>query len=839
MIEISTITGADDLDETTREYLLNILQDDDSYDDFDGLVDTVQSLLGTEDRTVAERLVSSLAPSETRSASPHTSTVQQPQKVPATVPLADASNQSYEDDHSSTSGPSDDESSSKATQLTKEQKRAARLQKKQGKKAQRQLKHNSVSKSGKDGGTDLQTKVAQINAASAQELEDLDDYASTWQQIKSEAAASGEQVIWGGRGAGGRGVNRGLGVYRGKDAVVQNLTLGFGGRDLLSQTHLAISHGHRYGLMGQNGVGKSTLLKRIASGNVPGWPMHLSVEIVEQEVLGTPETVLECMQTISAGAMKDKRRTEIEEEISNLEAVLEDADASPESIEASADRLSELYEQLEQLACNDDDEKSSSVTGAWMKLDNKARKILKGLQFKESMLETPGDKLSGGWRMRLALAKALYSEPDILLLDEPTNHLDLSAVIFLEEYLVKNNFTAVVVSHDGHFLDAICTDIIQFQDLKLKYHVGNFTSFREREEQTWTRNCAKADAAARQEAKAKEFIQKQRSMANSKHRDDKKMKQAAERQKKLGRIGLYAENGQKFKLLAMGNTKQGGANRAQHVFSNYTNSRGMQSAFVSNEAVEFGESKQLLNFKFPAAPPLKGGGRDMITMEGCKFRYDESDSDDWLLEDMTLNVSFGSRIAIVGKNGVGKSTLLNIMSGNLSVNAGEFHSHPNLKVAHIAQHHIEQLGAYLDLTPVDYFMQQHHAKNEQEARQFLGGFGLVGQLALQKIGTLSGGQKARLAFSAVMVNEPHLLILDEPTNHLDKDSLESLAAAVERFEGAVIIVSHNQHFMSQCANEMWTVANRRVKVEVADGELVTFDDLFEGYKQNLRREAKR
>ena len=305
---------------------------------------------------------------------------------------------------------------------------------------------------------------------------------------------------------------------------------------------------------------------------------------------------------------------------------------------------------------------------------------------------------------------------------------------------------------------------IPLNEFRFSYHIslGNYTSYHEKELQTWQRNCSKADAAARQEKKAKEFIQKQRSMANSKHRDDNKMKQAAERQKKLGRIGLYSENGQKFKLLAVGNTKRGGANRAGHIFSNYTNARGMQSAFVSNEAVDFGEKKQHLNFKFPAAPPLRGGGTHMITMDACKFRYDESK--DWLLEDITLNVSYGSRIAIVGKNGAGKSTLLNILSGNLTVNGGEFYSHPNVKVAHISQHHIEHLGSYLHMTPVEYFLQQHHAKNEQEARQFLGSFGLVGQLALQKIGTLSGGQKARLAFATVMFEEPHVLILDEPTN---------------------------------------------------------------------------
>jgi ATP-binding cassette subfamily F protein 3 len=568
----------------------------------------------------------------------------------------------------------------------------------------------------------------------------------------------------------------------------------------------------------------------------------VSVQMVEQEVLGSTLTVLESMEQVSQHGSKasSTKRQELEEEQAALEAVLEDATADPEATEAAAERLSEIYDQLEAMDNNqqssDDEETDNNNKQGWTGVDPRAKTILRGLQFKASMLSTPGNVLSGGWRMRVALAQALYSEPDVLLLDEPTNHLDLSAILFLEGWINDQNLTVVVVSHDGPFLDAVCTDMIKFEGGKLKYHVGNFASFQESEEQTWARNTRTAEAAAKKEKKAMEFINKQKSMANSKHRDDNKQRQAAERQKKLGRIGLFSDNGHKFKLLAEGNTKKGGSNRAGHIFGNYTNCRGMTSAFVSNEQVAFGEDRQLLNFKFPAAPPLKGGANQpLITLEDGRFRYNKDDPS-WLLQDMSLNVSYGSRIAIVGKNGAGKSTLLKLLCGEMDVNSGEFHSHPNVKTAHIAQHHIEHLGSFLECTPVGYFLQQHHAKNEQEARQFLGGFGLVGSLALQQIGTLSGGQKARLAFATVMYTEPHVLILDEPTNHLDRDSLESLAAAVDKFQGGVVIVSHNQDFMSRCAKEMWTVKDGRVKVEVADGEATTFDDLFENYKGSLRKE---
>jgi len=379
--------------------------------------------------------------------------------------------------------------------------------------------------------------------------------------------------------------------------------------------------------------------------------------------------------------------------------------------------------------------------------------------------------------------------------------------------------------------------MITFDNAKLSYHVGNYSTFRDREEQLWTRNCGIADAVARKEKKAKEFIQKQKSMSNSKRRDDNKQRQAKEREKKLGRIGLYSENGKKFKLLSVHHKTH-----AAHINGAYKNSAGFESFMVDNSEKEFGENRQLLNFRFPAATPLKGATGDyapLITMEDCRFRYDD-DATSWLLKDMTLNVSVGSRIAIIGKNGAGKSTLVKLLCGELSTKGGMFHAHQSMKIAHIAQHHIEQLGAYLEQTPVEYFMLRHGSKSEHEARQFLGGFGLVGPLALQLIGTLSGGQKARLAFATVMYNAPHVLILDEPTNHLDTDSLESLASAVDKFEGAVVMVSHNQQFMSQCAKEMWTVANGRVKVEAVDNNEPgsSFDDMYGKYKENLRKEVR-
>mmetsp|Transcript_8445 Transcript_8445/g.21066 ORF Transcript_8445/g.21066 Transcript_8445/m.21066 type:complete len:1011 (+) Transcript_8445:203-3235(+) len=811
-------------------------------------------------------------------------------KIPDTTNTGN-DNSGSTDDNNSDSTSSEEEN--KEISPSKQKKQIDRQRRRQDKKLRREKKSKKRSKSPKSspssplstsplpnetGGPQdmadgditsnnaLRKKVEKIQDKSSTIIDDMDDYGSAWADAKSNAdktatttSTSGGEVVWGGRGYGGRGVNRGLAVYRGRDAVVQNLTLSYGGgRDLLHETHLALSHGHRYGLMGQNGCGKSTLLRRIASKQIPGWPMHLSVEMVEQEVLASPDSVIDVMMSIQDQcSIEDNGRSsaannkeQLQSHIDDLESMLEKPEimSSPDEMESIAEKLSVFYDELDEMEAsadgdndytedeNEDEGETNKSSSSWSKLDKRSKTILKGLHLPKTLLDTPSEQLSGGWRMRLALARALYLSPDLLLLDEPTNHLDLSAVLFLESYLVDNNMTAVIVSHDGNFLDAVCTDIIKFENCKLKYHVGNYTSFRLMEEQTWSRNCNKADAVARKEKKTMEFIQKQRSMSNSKRRDDNKQRQAAERQKKFGRIGLFSENGQKYKLLAAGNTKRGGANRAGHIYGAYTNAAGFQSAYVSNETHQFQESHQGLNFKFPAAPPLKGGGANLITLEDGIFKY--PDSKDWLLDDLNLHISQGSRVALVGGNGCGKSTLLKILDGDLTLCSGEYHRHPNLKIAYITQHHIEQLASYLEKTPVEYFMEQHKAKDEQEARQFLGGFGIVGPLALQMIGTLSGGQKARLAFATVMCDAPHLLILDEPTNHLDSDSLQKLASAVQNFEGAVIIVSHNQEFLSQCVNEMWTISNRHVKVQVMDDERETFDEAFTTYREELRKELR-
>ena len=396
-------------DEFIRDYLTSLLSDEDSYDDVEALIDSTAMIMEDHPEDLARSLVETIAAARTaqrtaESASATAKSVAAKQTKPSS-PASVTPPQSprpHGDDLDAETSPKSHAAQRKQRRLKKE----AKKQKRRGNRS------NHTAQGG--GRTDIRAVVSELQAQSNQDLDDLDYCSSAWKDVVDTSSAINRGV----RGHGGMGVYRGLGAYRGMDVVVHNLSLSYsgqdGGRNLLQNPHFAITHRRRYGVIGPNGCGKSTLLRRIATGSVPGFPLHLSVEMGDQEVLGTEETPIERMIALQQRGGTDKRRQSLLREQGELEDALEDG--TPEEAEAVAEKLSEIYEELDAL------EAEASVdevegTGAFAGLDGRAKSILKGLQFPKELLRTPGNVLSGGWRMRLALASALYSQPDILLLD--------------------------------------------------------------------------------------------------------------------------------------------------------------------------------------------------------------------------------------------------------------------------------------------------------------------------------------------------------------------------------------------------------------------------------------
>jgi ATPase subunit of ABC transporter with duplicated ATPase domains len=412
--------------------------------------------------------------------------------------------------------------------------------------------------------------------------------------------------------------------------------------------------------------------------------------------------------------------------------------------------------------------------------------------------------------MRLALAQVLFVPSDLLLLDEPTNHLDLHAVLWLKDYLLNPNLTMIIVSHDRDFLN-ICTDIMHFENAKLKYYVGNYSEFERQQEERSARNVQILDAADRQRAKAMAFVEKQESMANKKKHDPNKLKQAKMiKKKKLDRIGNYREDGKRYKNFSL---KKLDASYIRH-----------------SQKVEIEVNEPVLKFKFPIPAPLGGA---LVTLDDCYFGYDPSL--DPILNNVTLDLNLESKVALVGRNGSGKSTLLKIITGQLHPDKGEIRRHAKLRIGHVTQHHIETLNTHAALTPIEYIenclresISSDVANTTTGIRSQLGAFGLGGKHATRRIGSLSGGEKMRLCFATVMTQKPHLFILDEPTNHLDIETLDSLASALDQFKGAILIVSHNQGFLCGFCNELWVVENKKVNVKYSDSS--SFTDNFSLYK---------
>ncbi|XVF47264.1 hypothetical protein PTKIN_Ptkin03bG0095400 [Pterospermum kingtungense] len=556
-----------------------------------------------------------------------------------------------------------------------------------------------------------------------------------------------------------------------KDVTIDNFCVSARGKELLKNASLKISHGKRYGLVGPNGMGKSTLLKLLAWRKIPV-PKNIDVLLVEQEVVGDDRTALQAV--VSANEELLRLREEVAA-LQNSSSAQGGEDYNYLNEDDSGERLAELYEKLQILGSD--------------AAEAQASKILAGLGFTKEMQVRPTRSFSGGWRMRISLARALFVQPTLLLLDEPTNHLDLRAVLWLEEYLFRWKKTLVVVSHDRDFLNTVCTEIIHLHDLKLQFYHGNFDDFESGYEQR------------RKEMNKKyEIYEKQ---VNAAKRSGNRVQQEKVKDRAKFAAAKAAKNKGKGKI-----DEDEPPAEAPKKWRDYS--------------VEF-------HFPEPTelTPPL-------LQIINVSFSY--PNREDFRLSDVDLGIDMGTRVAIVGPNGAGKSTLLNLIAGDLVPTEGEVRRSQKLRIGRYSQHFVDLL--IMEETPVQYLLRLHpdqEGLSKQEAvRAKLGKFGLPSHNHLTPIAKLSGGQKARVVFTSISMSKPHILLLDEPTNHLDMQSIDALADALDEFTGGVVLVSHDSRLISRvCEDEeksqIWVVDN---------GTVNTFPGTFEEYKEELQREIR-
>ncbi|KAJ6501428.1 P-loop containing nucleoside triphosphate hydrolase protein [Mycena vitilis] len=519
-----------------------------------------------------------------------------------------------------------------------------------------------------------------------------------------------------------------------KDIHLPSIDVSFASNRILSGATLTLAHGRRYGLIGRNGVGKSTLLRHIAMREVP-IPAHITILFVEQEIIGDDTLAIDSV--LKADVWRDhlmKEEASLNASLTSLEAEGDDKRFVDAREEASS-RLADVHARLSEM-----DAESGPA---------RAASLLAGLGFDEADQQRPTKSFSGGWRMRLALARALFVKPALLLLDEPSNHIDLNALAWLEDYLQTWPGTLLVVSHDRAFLDAVATDIVHQHSSRLDYYKGNFTQFYSTKSER-DRNLRKEyDAQMDYRKHLQAFIDRWRYNAN----------RAAQAQSKI-------------KIL---------------------------EKLPDLEPPEVEETEQ---FKFPEtekiSPPL-------LQMDEVTFGYT---LDKIILKNVNIDVGLDSRIAIVGANGAGKSTLIKILTGELNPLNGHVNRNGRLRVGYFAQHHVDSLIP--TMSPVQFLASKFPGKSEQEYRQHLGNFQISGMTGLQSIGTLSGGQKSRVAFAVLSLQQPHILLLDEPTNHLDIEGLDALMLALEKWNGGVIIISHDERFITNVAKELWVCGDGTV-----------------------------
>ena len=533
------------------------------------------------------------------------------------------------------------------------------------------------------------------------------------------------------------------GTNKSYDIRIENFDVAFGEKVLLSSADLHLVYGRRYGLVGRNGIGKTTLLKMIADKKLQ-IPSHISILHVEQEVVGDDtkalDSVLEC----------DVKRAALLKEEKELSASLHSSSGGKD--DKANTRLAEVYHELEHIEAD--------------KAPAKAAMILAGLGFTPDMQKMSTREFSGGWRMRLALARALFTLPDLLLLDEPTNMLDMKAIIWLENYLQNWPSTLFVVSHDRSFLNSVVTDVIHLRARQLTGYRGDFETFVKTKDERLKNQQREYEAQKQQREHIQVFIDRFRYNAN----------RAALVQSKIKMLEKLPE---------------------------------LTPVEKESEVIlRLPECDKL-------SPPI-------IQLDEVGFYYSK---DKPIFENVCVNATMDSRVCIVGENGTGKTTLLKILLGMFEPVSGLRHVHRNLRIGYFNQHHVDQMD--MDVTSVEVLQSKLPGNPTEYYRQQLGSFGISGDLAMRPVVSLSGGQKSRVAFAQMCLSRPNFFILDEPTNHLDMETIEALGKALRKFQGGVILVSHDERLIHMVCEELWVCGNKTVK---------TLEGGIEEYKKIVKQE---
>ena len=497
---------------------------------------------------------------------------------------------------------------------------------------------------------------------------------------------------------------------------IQSLSLRAGTKLLFSGASLKIHAGQKVGLVGTNGAGKTTLFKAlmnqvtIDSGSV-AIPADWVIAYVEQSLNHTSVKVIDF---VCAG---DSAYDQVQQDLKQAEA------------SGDNDALVKVYDQMDRIQ--------------GYQVPSKAKQMLAGLGFADSDFERTIDCFSGGWQMRLRLARALMQRSDLLLLDEPTNHLDLEAVSWLEQWLASYEGAVFVISHDRDFLDQVVKSIAHIDQGRIHLYTGNFAAFERLRNEKLMQQQSLHEQQKVQMQQLKSFIDRFKAKAS-------KAKQAQSRVKALERMEQVA------------------AVQASNPFH-----------------FEFFEPKQQPD--------------PMIQVENVDFGYEDKS----ILQQVDRVVRAGDRIGLVGVNGSGKTTLLKVLVGDLKPQSGKVIFARGVKFGYFAQEQLEVLRP--EWSPLQHLLSLEEAPSDQEARDFLGGFGFTNQMCLEPCKSFSGGEKARLALSMIVFQKPNLLILDEPTNHLDMETRDALDMALQSFTGALLLVSHDKHLLTSIVDQFWWV----------------------------------